>query len=143
MIRINRQTDYAVRVLLCLARLPDGTRLSTSLIQQQMLIPSSFVPRIVAKLATMGLVTTYPGREGGITLSRPATEITLRDVVEAFEGPLCMSDCMDNEALECPFEGACPVRGHWGKLQMVMLRELERTSFAELALEGPPAPVRG
>jgi Rrf2 family protein len=141
MLRINRQTDYAVRVLLCLARLPDGTRLSTGLIQQQMLIPPSFVPRIVAKLASVGLVTTFPGRDGGMTLSRSASEITLRDVVEAFEGPLCLSDCMAGGELDCPFESACPVRGRWSKLQAVMLRELEQTSFAELALEGPPEPV--
>jgi Rrf2 family protein len=141
MLRINRQTDYAVRVLLCLARLPDGTRLSTALIQQQMLIPPSFVPRIVAKLAAVGLVTTYPGRDGGLTLSRPAGEITLRDVVDAFEGPLCLSDCMTGGELDCPFESTCPVRGRWSRLQAVILRELAQTTFADLALEGLPESV--
>ncbi len=72
MLKINRQTDYAVRVLLALAKQPEGTRLSTAAIQQEMLIPPAFMMRIVAQLAKTGLLNTFPGRDGGLMLPRPA-----------------------------------------------------------------------
>ena len=51
MIRINRQTDYAIRFVLALAKHPERKRMSTTEIQQEMLVPSAFSPRIVAELA--------------------------------------------------------------------------------------------
>jgi Rrf2 family protein len=134
MFRVNRQTDYAIRVLLALAKQPEGTRLATSAIGEEMLIPKAFLTRIVAQLAQTGLVVTFPGRDGGLQLARPAGETTLWHVVGAMEGPFLLSDCMTGEAT-CPFEGACPVRTRWGRLQKAIVDELTRTTFAELALE--------
>ncbi len=51
MLKINRQTDYAVRVVLALAKHGEGARLSSADIQQEMLIPKAFMSRIVAQLA--------------------------------------------------------------------------------------------
>lgn len=134
MFRINRQTDYAIRVVLALAKQPQGTRLSSASIGKEMLIPAAFLSRIVAGLAQAGLVETFPGRDGGLQLSRPADELTLRDVIESVDGPLLLSECMAGEDA-CPFEDRCPVRQRWGRLQQAILDELSRTTFAELAGE--------
>ena len=75
MLKINRQTDYAVRVVLALAKRGEDIRLSTAEIQQEMLIPPALMTRIVAQLAREGLVNTYPGRDGGLMLPRPASQI--------------------------------------------------------------------
>jgi Rrf2 family protein len=88
----------------------------------------------VAQLAQTGLVVTFPGRDGGLQLARPAGELNLWHVLDAMEGPFLLSDCMTGEAA-CPFEGACPVRLRWGRLQKAIMDELTRTTFAELALE--------
>ena len=72
MLKINRQTDYAVRVILALAKQGEGARLSSGAIQHEMLIPPTLMPRIVAQLAHAGLVNTFPGRDGGLSLPRPA-----------------------------------------------------------------------
>ena len=61
MLKINRQTDYAVRVILALAKRGEGARLSSADIQQEMLIPKAFMTRIVAQLSRDGLVDTFPG----------------------------------------------------------------------------------
>ena len=94
MLKINRQTDYAVRVVLALAKYGEGARHSSTEIQQEMQIPPSLMFRIVAQLAHAGLVNTFPGRDGGLMLPRSASKITLKDVVEAFEGPILLSECM-------------------------------------------------
>lgn len=143
MLKINRQTDYAVRVILALAKLGEGARLSSGEIQQQMLIPQALMPRIVAQLARARLVNTFPGREGGLSLPRPAAQITLRDVVETFEGPILLSECMQAKGEEdCPFRSDCPVRSKWGRVQVAMLREMAVITFESLAQEALGLPVQ-
>ena len=136
MLRINRQTDYAVRVVLALASKETNARLSTTSIQQDMQIPRSFTPRIVAQLANAGLVKTFTGREGGLQLSRPAAEISLLDVVSAFEGPVQISEClMAKVEDDCPFQNECQVRSKWSRIQNSMQKEMASVSFADLAEE--------
>jgi Rrf2 family protein len=141
MLKINRQTDYAVRVILALAKQGEGARLSSGEIQQQMLIPPALMPRIVAQLARAGIVNTFPGREGGLMLPRPASQITLKDVVEAFEGPILLSECLQVKGEDdCPFQSTCPVRSKWGRVQVAMLREMAAITFEGLAQEALGAP---
>jgi Rrf2 family transcriptional regulator, iron-sulfur cluster assembly transcription factor len=136
MLKINRQTDYAVRVLLALAKQGEGARRSSGEIQQEMLIPPSLMSRIVAQLAKAGLVNTFPGREGGLMLPRSAAQITLRDVVEAFEGPILLSECLQARGEDdCPFRFNCPVSSKWGRVQVAMLREMASITFEDLAQE--------
>ena len=136
MLKINRQTDYAVRVVLALANREPGARLSSAQIREEMLIPVAYMPRIVAQLAATGLVRTFAGRDGGLQLPRPAAEINLRDILEAFEGPVLLSECMQAKSEDdCPFRNNCPVRTKWGRAQVAMLRELASVTFADLAEE--------
>ncbi len=134
MIRINRKTDYAIRVILALAKQGDEAILSTSKIQQEMLIPKALSLRVVAELAKVGFIVTYPGREGGLKLAHPAAEINLRQVVMHFESNFTVSECLHGGGT-CPFDHSCPVRCRWARLQAVILQELENTTFDELARE--------
>lgn len=131
MLRINRQTDYAVRVLLALAKHAPETRLSTAEIREEMLIPKSVSLRVVADLARGGFIETFPGRDGGVTLARPAEEINLLQVTEHFEANFAVSECIHAKNI-CPFEDKCPVRRRWARLQTVIMKELESITFAEL-----------
>ena len=129
MLKINRQTDYAVRVILALAKQGESTRLSSGEIQREMLIPA-------------GLVNTFPGRDGGLMLPRPASQITLRDVVEAFEGPILLSECLQVKGEDdCPFRSNCPVSPKWGRVQVAMMREMAAITFESLAQEALGVPM--
>ena len=142
MLKINRQTDYAVRVVLALAKHDEGSRLSSAEIQREMLIPKSFMTRIVAQLAHHGLINTFPGRDGGLTLPRPASKITLKDVVEAFEGPILLSECMQAKGEDdCPFLSNCPVRSKWGRVQVAMMREMASITMEDLVKESLGVPM--
>ncbi|MFH1634916.1 MAG: Rrf2 family transcriptional regulator [Chloroflexota bacterium] len=133
MFRINREADYAIRVIVALAKQPPETIISSALVRHEMLIPTALSQRIVAKLAKSGLINTYPGRNGGIQLAHPPSEITLHQVVEIFDGPIIVSDCL-SKSDACSFSGTCPVQHRWGRLRAVIVKELESTSFDELAL---------
>jgi len=142
MLKINRQTDYAVRVVLALAQRGEGVRVPSANVQQEMLIPKAFMTRIVAQLSHEGLVNTFPGRDGGLSLPRPASQITLKDVVEAFEGPILLSECLQVTGEDdCPFQSNCPVRSKWGRVQVAMMREMASITFESLAQEAAGIPV--
>ena len=132
MIRINRQTDYAVRLILSLARREEGKRVSTAEIRKEMLIPPALAQRIVADLARGNFILTFPGRDGGLVLSRPPREINLRQIVEHFEGKFFISDCLVDGG-DCPFDNNCPVRFRWTRLQSQIIKELEQITFEDLA----------
>lgn len=138
MFRINRRADYGVRVVLALARRPEGVQLPTLVVQDEMQIPRAFLQQIVAALSRAGILLTTTGPKGGLKLARPAADISLRDIVEALEGPILVSECLCGPDV-CPLGPNCPVRSRWGGLQGLILRELERTSIAAMAVAAPLA----
>ena len=148
MFKVNRQTDYAVRVILALSKKPQGTRVSTPEVGREMLIPPVLIQRIVAELAGGGFIETQAGRDGGISLAHLPENITLLQVVEHFEGELYLSDCVLKPG-ECPFDRRCPVHCQWVRLKNLLRDEMSRITFhslvedasrIELALTTPPVP---
>jgi Rrf2 family protein len=135
MFRINRQTDYAVRVILALSKKTAGKRFLTAEIGRQMLIPPALLQRIVAELASGGFILTQAGRDGGITLAHEPKQITLLQVVEHFEGELYLSECI-LKPNECPFERRCPVHCQWLRLRNMLRDEMARITFQQLVEEG-------
>ncbi|MGE5221121.1 MAG: RrF2 family transcriptional regulator [Omnitrophica WOR_2 bacterium] len=134
MLRINRKTDYAVRVMLALARRGEGIRISSSQIRDEMSIPHAYLQRIIADLSRTQLLQTYPGPNGGIQLGRPAQKITLKDIYEAIEGPLLISECLQAPG-ECTLDICCPVRSRWSRMQALFVQEMESVSLVQLAQE--------
>lgn len=134
MFRVNRRTDYAVRVMLALAKRPAGTRISTRTIQDEMLVPPAFLQRIIADLSKADLINTFAGPNGGLELAHPPEEVHLLRIWEAIEGPLLISECVRGEH-ECPLGILCPVRRRWCKLQLIIEKELKRITLAELAAD--------
>jgi Rrf2 family protein len=128
---ISRRTDYGVRVILDLAALPASQRVSTQEIAVRQSIPSPFLAKIISQLSLAGLVTTYRGAGGGVTLGRPASEITLLQVIEALEGPIRLNRCVI-EPDACPRNSHCPVHSIWAKAQAELTSLLRVTTFDSL-----------
>ncbi|MEJ5199386.1 MAG: Rrf2 family transcriptional regulator [Anaerolineae bacterium] len=135
MLTINRETDYAARVILHLALQPPGSRATAREIARQRLIPAALVRRVVTRLAAAGLIVTARGSDGGITLARPPAEITLLDVVEAMEGPLALNQCTV-EPQFCPLMVVCTVHQAWMRARDTLRADLSRVTFADLAQKG-------
>lgn len=96
-----------------------------------MLIPPILIQRIVAELAGGGFIHTQVGRDGGIMLAHDPKQITLLQVVEHFEGPLYLSDCVLKPG-ECPFDRRCPVHCQWVRLKNLLRDEMARITFESL-----------
>ena len=133
---ISRRTDYGVRVILDLATRPDNERTSTQDIAQRQNIPGPFLAKIISQLALSGLVTTYRGAGGGVSLASPASEISLLHVIEALDGPVKLNRCVI-EPSACPRDTHCPVHHVWAKAQTELTTLLSGPTFDELAKEAP------
>jgi Rrf2 family protein len=129
---IKRETDYAVRTVLHLASLPPGARVQVKDVASRKLLPLSFVRRIVARLGAAGLLTTTRGLKGGIALARPASEISLLDVVLAMDDPVTLNQCLDPDHT-CPLSAACPAHVAWAEATDILETHLASERFDALA----------
>jgi len=129
---ISRRTDYGVRVIIDLATLPLDGRTSTHEIADRQKIPGPFLAKIISQLSLSGLVSTYRGSGGGVSLARPASEISLLHVIEALEGPIQLNRCTI-EPGACPRDEHCPVHQVWAKAQTDLTDLLSGTTFDDLA----------
>ena len=129
--QITRQADYAVRAVLYLSRLGGGERAATSTVAEEQRIPPSFLAKIISQLSIAGLLHTSRGARGGVTLARPAKEITLLDVIEAIDGPIMLNECVGDEG-DCSFDDDCPLRAVWCDAQEVLVKRLRGTNFQHL-----------
>lgn len=129
--QITRQADYAVRAMVYLAQLGPERRASTSQIAQEKQIPPSFLAKIVSQLSVAGLLQTSRGARGGVSLARPASEISVLDVVEAIDGPILLNDCV-GENSTCVFGADCPMKPMWCDAQKELVTRLGQTTFAQM-----------
>ena len=136
MLRISRETDYAIRILLALAKYPAGEIIPSALIRDEMEVPESLSLQIVSRLAHLGLINTYPGRNGGIQLALDPSDLNLHQVISTYQGPLILSECLD-ESHFCSLAATCPVQKSWIKIQGVLEKELTGVSFQDLVDDIP------
>jgi Rrf2 family protein len=71
------------------------------------------VQKLVSKLSHAGLLKSVRGAGGGFKLARPAAAISLADVIEAIEGPIAMTACVETGKHDCGLEGTCRAKPHW------------------------------
>ncbi|WP_257310283.1 RrF2 family transcriptional regulator [Geothrix fuzhouensis] len=132
MIGISRQTDYAARLVLHLAALEADARVSIAEISKLRLLPVAFVRRLAGSLVKAGILHTVRGTGGGISLARPASEISLLDVIEAVEGGIFLNQCLDGKHI-CPLSNGCPVQAAWAAATKALEDHLAGVRFDALA----------
>ena len=133
--QITRQADYAVRAVLYLSNLSNGGQATTSQIAHDREIPPSFLAKIVSQLSIAGVVNTSRGARGGVSLSRPPSKITLLEVVEAIDGPICLNGCVNDPSV-CRFSDTCNVHVFWTSAQADLVDRLAATDFHMLCSNG-------
>ena len=127
---ITRETDYAIRCVLYLARKKEKV-LMVDEISRNMAIPRSFLAKILQKLTKGKIVTSFRGVKGGFQLAKRPEEISLLDVIEIIEGPVAMNACAVDKKV-CSFSGTCTVHPVWVELRKVTESYLRNTDFGKL-----------
>jgi Rrf2 family transcriptional regulator, iron-sulfur cluster assembly transcription factor len=132
--KLTRGGEYGVRGVLYLAQQKEETVSMLSAIAKAQDVPPRFLAKIFQALAKTGVVKSHRGAKGGFSLARPASEITIRDVIEAVEGPILLNICLAAPG-ECSRDTMCPIHAVWEQAQEKMMGVLSQKNFADLARE--------
>jgi len=145
-VRLTSLADYAVVVMATAARYPAGASLSAGLLARETGVPLPTTQKVMGRLASAGLLVSARGAGGGFRLARPAGGISLADIIEAVEGPIAMTNCIEGSIHDCALEGSCRVKPHLnaandavrGALAAVSLLHLSQAPVRPELVEGLP-----
>lgn len=137
LLQVSRKVDYALRAMIHLAGLPEGTREPLHEVAAKTGVPKDFLAKIVKLLVDAGLVSALRGPNGGNAIARAPETISFLEVIEAVEGPIQLNVCLD-ETHTCTVAASCTMQAVWRKGQERMLDVYRTTMLAELV----PTPAR-
>jgi Rrf2 family protein len=139
-VRISAKEDYAIRATIELAVANGGT-VKRERIAEAQGIPAPFLENILLQLKRAEIVDAQRGAEGGFRLARPASEISVADVIRAVSGPMATVRGMRPQAID--YAGSAePLRDLWLAVRASLRGVLENVTLADLASGKLPARVR-
>ena len=131
MLRLNRMTDYAILVLGALAH-RHGETLASGLLAEVTDLAQPTVAKVLKMLLAAELVETQRGVRGGYRLMKISAHISLVDIVEAMEGPIAVTDCIDGGREPCMASNCCCMRKHWKHINLAIRKALMDVTLEDL-----------
>ena len=133
MLRLAKLTDYGTVIMTTLAQ--SDTRRSATDLAAATTLPADAARKVLKDLARAGLVQSERGAHGGYALARPATDISVTQIIEAIEGPIALTECSIHDH-RCDIEQSCGTRGNWHLINRAVRMALKQVSLADLAMPG-------
>jgi Rrf2 family protein len=132
--QLTRAADYAVRVTIHLATLPGHQRTLLPTLARATGAPLSFLSKVLQGLCRAGFVASRRGHAGGFEILPAGREASIREIIEAIDGPICLNLCMVSGS-SCGRSSFCPAHPIWVKAQEAMLEVLNAATVADLAAQ--------
>ena len=126
--QLTKHTDFAFRSLIYMASMPDQM-VTIQAIADRFNIPKSHLMKVISKLVSQGYVKSIRGKQGGVLLAKPATEISLREVVEVMETTLEPIDCIGQQ---CVILNACQLKFALAGARDAYLDYLGKSTLADV-----------
>jgi len=130
MLKISREVDLGLLLMVELTRLRRGEAVGLKTWAEERSLPYRFLSKIAVKLKKAGLLKSKEGREGGYRLARSGKKINVGEVIRALEGSVAAVPCL--QGIECKAEGFCRQKVLMSKLSKVMSKQLEKVSLEDL-----------
>ena len=132
MMLLSKTCDYGVRAALYLASQKDVKYVPIREISNNLNISFHFLTKILQKLTQQNIIRSFKGRNGGVTLARPADTINLMEIILAIEEPDFFQKCL--LGLEhCFDEEPCPIHDEWNVIRKSIHAIFEHTTLAKLS----------
>lgn len=138
MLRLSKKSDYALIAMKHLAAQADRGAASAREIAQQYDIPVELLAKVLQRLVQRGLLASHQGTHGGYRLARPATAISVADVIQAIDGPLTVTAC-SVEDTDCDQYSSCSVRDPLWRIKDRIVSALATCSVQDLTIDEPVA----
>ena len=129
--KISTKGRYGLRILLDLALYAGkGPRQMKEIAQSQQ-ISEKYISRLILNLNEAGLIISLRGAKGGLKLALPPKEITLLDIIEAMEGPVCIVECVLDKMF-CPKSNDCSACRIWSGLNKKIKKQMQDITLKDL-----------
>ena len=129
--QLNITTDYAIRIILYLYMADHEVTVAE--IGDKMAVSPNYLPTITKKLSKKGLVESRPGRNGGLTVVKPADEVTLWDIISTMEKTMKCNRCLEEDEYCSRFATKdCPVRKFYQDFQAELEDKLMSLTIKDL-----------
>ncbi len=140
MLRLSKRTDYALIAMRHLALNADRGWASAREIAEAYNVPVELLAKVLQRLVRGELLASHQGINGGYELARPATAISVADVIAAIDGPLRMTACSEMDE-SCDQYARCNIRDPLWRIKDRIVEALSTCSIQEMATESlaPPA----
>ena len=127
---INRNTDYAVRALCCIAEQKQEV-ISADQLVKSLEMPRPFLRKILQALNKEGLLNSSKGKGGGFTLTVSPEEITLVDVMKIFQGPVRLNECKFKKS-DCPYIDDCFLKKKIDEIEKEVIAKLKAITIESI-----------
>ncbi|MBI1729385.1 Rrf2 family transcriptional regulator [Candidatus Acetothermia bacterium] len=134
--RLSRESQYGLSGLVYLALKEPGKITQVAEISEQASLPKAFLAKIFRKLALYGVLQSYRGRDRGFRLSRPASEIKIREIIEAIEGPDFFQRCIFWSG-QCSNQSPCMLHGLWKSVRPQVAERVSLLTLQDVAENSP------
>jgi FeS assembly SUF system regulator len=132
MIRLSRMADYGVVVMTFMAWRHHETQTSHQVATGTGLSEAT-VGKLLKVFARQNLLDSHRGAHGGYELMRKPEDISVAEIVQAIEGPIALTLCVDDHPGRCDVEALCPMRGGWNQINSALREAFEGVSLAAMA----------
>ena len=129
--KLSTRGRYGVRLMIDLAlHYGEGPILLKEIAERQG-ISEKYLWQLINPLKTTGLINSIRGAHGGYVLGKAPEAVTLKEILQVLEGPLCLVDCVDNPSL-CERSSSCISRDVWGEASRNLRQTMENTTLAAM-----------
>ena len=132
MIKLSKMTDYAVVCLGMLARKPGSSMSATELSKETGLALYTVQKLLKLLVSKSDFIRANRGALGGYMLNRNSSEISVVEIIEALDGPITLTSCVDKSESFCEASDICFLGGKWNKINEIIRKSLNDISLKEL-----------
>lgn len=131
--RVTYKGDYALKTILDLALHDEEIPVAIHDLAKRSDIPVKFLEQILLDLKKGGFVISRRGKVGGYLLARPASKITVGEVIRFIDGPIEPIACVDSKYRDCSDAAKCIFRGIWKRVSDAVSKIIDEITFEDLA----------
>ena len=129
MIRVKKLTDYAIVLMANLAEKGPESVHTVRELSEQSGLPATTVSKLLKQLQKAGWLGSARGIQGGYFLTQNPQKISLLELIEAFDGPLKITNCGST----CRIEKSCPTQNPWQRINQILKKTLSEISLADMS----------
>ncbi|MEM8885933.1 MAG: SUF system Fe-S cluster assembly regulator [Planctomycetota bacterium] len=134
MLRITRQADYGIVLMTLFGGKNETAVLSAREMAEGSNLPLPTVSKILKCLTRGGVLKSTRGVKGGYSLARASNEISITNIIEAVEGPIAITDCLDEQSKDCLIQDTCPCKQNWNRINEAVRSALSGVRLSDMAI---------